>query len=97
MSDIEILEETSLKVVCNSSGLPNPDVVWRFRTNVGQGMVVRTSHILEAKNIQISQSGTYHCSAENFMGVAKESLQINVYSKYKNVYFPNRGFKAPFT
>jgi hypothetical protein len=81
LSDMEVLEETSLKVVCNTQGLPSPDVVW-FHTSAGRARVVATSRILVVKSIEVSQNGAYHCSAKNYMGKAEQSLQIKVFRKY---------------
>ena len=76
---MQVLEETLLKVVCNVHGLPAPDVVWYSHTSLEQTFV--TSHVLEIKSIQISQSGLYYCSAENYMKKVEQSLQVKVLGK----------------
>ncbi|CAB4017307.1 fasciclin-2 isoform X1 [Paramuricea clavata] len=76
-SDMEVLEETSFKVVCHTQGLPSPNVNW-VHTSAG---LVSTSRILVVKSIEVSQNGAYRCNATNHMGTAEQSLQIKVFRK----------------
>ena len=82
LKDIKVLEESSLKVLCNiTHGFPSPDVFW-FGTKIGEGQVIGRDHVLELKHIKVSQSGQYHCRAENYMGKTEQSMNIQVISKY---------------
>ena len=88
---------TRVELSCNVSGLPLPQVQW-FRVSEEEGVIevmvdssialteltgeyVVTS-TLTLMSIQLQESGTYMCTANNSLGMATAQADITVYCKY---------------
>ena len=75
---------------CHSSHSPVPTITWRkINGNIPKKARLRKSQaVLEIPNIQLEDSGTYECKAENPRGgtAFKGHLQVYSESKYNIIY-----------
>lgn len=72
-------------------GIPQPTVTWmkdgRPLTK-GRGMeVTDEGHILQLKNVHVSDTGRYVCVAVNIAGMTDRKYDLSVHSKYKQAQY----------
>ena len=77
MEDQFITESHNTSLFCNTSGTPQPTVVW---INVASGQRTNSS-VLEFTNINRSEAGEYRCEASNECGSASEAVNVTVQCK----------------
>ena len=65
---------------CSVSGNPNPVIVWS-KSNRQSSPSVASGGKLLVKNVRVSDSGTYNCSAVNILGQAQALVQLIVNGK----------------
>lgn len=86
-TEIIVIRGKSISLECEVQGIPQPKVTWmkdgRPLTK-GRGMeILDEGHILQLKNIHVSDTGRYTCVAVNVAGMADRKYDLSVHSKYK--------------
>ena len=77
---LTVNEGVSALFHCSVSGNPNPVIVWS-KTNRQSSPSVASGGKLLLKNVRVSDSGTYNCSAVNILGRAQALVQLIVNGK----------------
>ena len=69
----EIVEFSSVTLTCSSDANPAANYTWYKNQTL-----VSEEPQLVFSSIQSSDSGEYHCTAENVLGTRSENIHINV-------------------
>ena len=73
----------SVKIYCNSSGIPKASTTILKEYNSTRFEVVSSNYVYELPNIQLKDAGLYKCVAENVVGKALTYIQVKVLGEYK--------------
>ena len=70
---------------CDTIGLPRPQVRWekngRAIPQTGARYIMSRSGSLQLNDVQVADSGTYRCIAENSAGTASRDVELLVHGK----------------
>ncbi|KAI2653929.1 Contactin-5 [Labeo rohita] len=77
----------TVRLECFALGNPVPTITWRKMSgNIPKKARLRKSQaVLEIPNIQLEDSGSYECKAENTRGGTAFRGHLQVYSEYRSV------------
>ena len=76
-----VLEGSNLQLTCEASGRPEPNSTWTKEKTVNQGntSVVQEGKVLTITNINMSDAGTFTCTAYYGFGEPKNrTVSVNV-------------------
>lgn len=80
--DILANEADDVKLFCNSTGNPRPNITWTF-LNGSNSRIIRTGETLILSNVTRNQAGTYKCTAANGIMVPNTAnVQVAINCKY---------------
>lgn len=79
-SDEKTVEGSILKLHCNGTGNPKPNITW---TKEGKSSVLSTSETLELTNLNSEDNGVvYTCKVSNSLGFDEANATITVFCEY---------------
>ena len=86
-TEIIVTRGKSISLECEVEGIPQPTVNWmkdgRPLTK-GRGMeIMDEGHVVQLKNVHVSDTGRYVCVAMNIAGMTDRKYDLSVHSKYK--------------
>ena len=81
ISGKEVTEGQNTTLICNASGIPQPDVSW---INVHNGDRI-PGNMFAFANTSRHQAGEYRCEARNPCGNATEAVALNVQCKFLQI------------
>lgn len=80
LSNMEIVEGSSVNLTCRCDGNPAPHYTW-YKDNLK--MLQRQGSVYQLTSVRSEDSGVYLCEAENTYGlINSSSVYINVECKY---------------
>ncbi len=98
LSNVAILESSTLQLNCTVSGYPVPQITWRrtgqrvlsddvstvIEEELSQGSTSVVSSSLVIQGVNSSHGGLYECVAENSLGSDSTQATVTVYGKSKD-------------
>ena len=81
------LVENAVSIHCKASGLPEPVISWRKdgqRVTFGELYELLRNNTLVISQAQEEDSGSYVCTARNFLGKDSATSQVEVIGKKEN-------------
>ncbi|XP_048583436.1 hemicentin-2 isoform X2 [Nematostella vectensis] len=80
--NVTVLEDSTIRIVCNATGLPAPRVTWRQNGNAisqgGRYRVTADGVTMLIDGAVVSDTGSFTCEAENFAGKDKATSAVIV-------------------
>ena len=86
-----VIEGDSIYITCSATGSPPPHIAWRIPQgskrisldpveviSIGVGNITSVTRRLQIYQISRNDSGSYRCSATNYLGNDKHSIVLNV-------------------
>ena len=75
----DIIEGNDVRLLCNTSGNPQPNITW---TRQGNSDVLSSSETLLLRNLVSEDDGSvYTCRVENYLGLKQASVTITIQCK----------------
>ena len=75
-------EADDVKLFCNSTGKPRPNITWTF-LNGSNSKIIQSKESLVLSNVTRNQAGTYKCTADNgIMAPSIANVQVAINCKY---------------
>ena len=75
----DIVEGIDVRLLCNTSGNPQPNVTW---TRQGNSDVLSSSETLLLRNLVSEDDGSvYTCRVENYLGLKQASVTVTMQCK----------------
>ena len=75
-------EADDVKLFCNSTGNPRPNITWTFLNGSNPG-IIQSEESLVLSNVTRNQAGTYKCTADNGIMVPSiANVQVAINCKY---------------
>ena len=79
--DTLVNEADDVKLFCNSTGNPRPNITWSF-LNGSNSRIIGSGETLFLSNVSRNQAGTYKCTAANDIMVSTANVQVAINCKY---------------
>ncbi|XP_062920094.1 hemicentin-1 isoform X2 [Mobula hypostoma] len=87
LSKMTVIEGNLISLICESSGIPPPSLMWKKNGSVllndlnGQVRIVSGGRQLQISNAKQSDSASYTCVASNIAGTATKEYVLEVYAR----------------
>ena len=76
----DVVEGNSLKLFCNATGNPQPNITW---TKLGESSVLSTSETFELTNLSTKDNEqVFFCKVDNSLGFDEANATITVLCEY---------------
>ena len=81
--DTTVNETDDVKLFCNSTGKPRPNITWTFLKD-SDARIIKNGETLTLSEVRRNQAGSYRCVAANdVMSPKTADVHLTVYCEYR--------------